>query len=582
MTTRDKNLPITLTAYRLLRAWDESAVTWESAGPGSWQIPGAHGDTDRATPPVATVTVDQAGGWVELDVTDAVIHWLNNPTTNFGLLLTGSSEGGVQYTFLSSEWVDVSKRPRLIIDYVVVTPTPTPTPTPTFTPTPTPTFTPTPTWTATPTFTPTPTFTATRPPGTPTPPWPTPTPGPKRLDVLPRSTPVSIDGVLDEWNIPPAAYLSSSSADTVVRIVPSLQDLAGWLWSAWDTEYLYFAVHIVDDHVIGQDSQDVWRDDGVEIAVDGSPDGKSGSDHHQITLVSDGRATDFGSQPLPAGTLYAVRRVPGGYIAELALPWSALGISTPAGGQVLNFTWGVHDDDDGGDWDSYLIWAGSSTVAADQGMAPLILAGGTIPPTATPTPTSTRVIYTVSFQDGSGTYNGTRDVTLNRWLASTPLGKEAVLQVRSLDEATALVNFALDTLPSGIRVEQAKLALYMVRRSMDGTVTLRVYSIRRPWQENEATWLYAAERTPWAQPGGLGVPDDREGTPVDEVLVTQRVGWVNIDVTQAVQEWVENPESAFGLLLRAEAPYPVEILFTSREWLSVQVRPRLEITYSLP
>ena len=52
---------------------------------------------------------------------------------------------------------------------------------------------------------------------------------------------------------------------------------------------------------------------------------------------------------------------------------------------------GLHDDDDGGDWDSYLIWQGASTAASGDefGAMVLIVPGVPLPPTPTPTTTPT-------------------------------------------------------------------------------------------------------------------------------------------------------------------------------------------------
>jgi len=33
----------------------------------------------------------------------------------------------------------------------------------------------------------------------------------------------------------------------------------------------------------------------------------------------------------------------------------------PISGTVMGFTVGLHDDDDGGSWDAYLIWEGTNT-----------------------------------------------------------------------------------------------------------------------------------------------------------------------------------------------------------------------------
>ena len=589
-TTRDRGLPLTLRAYALRRAWDEAGATWQSTGRGPWDEPGAQGAGDRAPNPAAEVVIDQTRGWTQLDVTALVQEWVRDPEMNQGLLLEGASSGGVQYTFLSSEWNDPAQRPRLVIRYTVPTPTPTPTPSPTFTPTPTPTWTPTftptptPTWTAT--FTPTrpatPSPTATLPPMTPTPPLPTPTPGPKHLYVPVRVTPVVIDGVLDEWKGAPVAYLSSDSADTVFRQRPAPSDLSGWLWSAWDGEYLYFAAHIVDDVLVGQDSIDVWRDDGVEFAVNGTP-GQAGEGFHQITLVVDGRATDFGSRVLPAGVRHAVRPVPGGYLVELAIPWPVLHVLTPDPERELLFTWGIHDDDDGGDWDTYLIWAGYSTIDPDADHAPLTLLPGTVPPTATPTPSSTpsptptHPVQEAVFQDGMGSYTGTRDTTLDRWQHTLSLGREAHLYVRTLEGASLLLRFEGLSLPAQAQVERAVLELFLMQRSSDQPVTLDAYMMRRPWQEETATWEQADAGTPWDVPGARGTRD--RGALLGQVSVQRRAGWVAVDVTEAVRAWQAHPDQNWGILLEAHGDSPVTLMFPSREWLSAKVRPRLRILW---
>ena len=61
------------------------------------------------------MTLDQASGWVALDVTAAVQDWIRDPDGNYGVLLAATSEEGVQYTFLSREWTSPYLRPRLVI-----------------------------------------------------------------------------------------------------------------------------------------------------------------------------------------------------------------------------------------------------------------------------------------------------------------------------------------------------------------------------------------------------------------------------------------------------------------------------------
>lgn len=170
-------------------------------------------------------------------------------------------------------------------------------------------------------------------------------------------------------------------------------------------------------------------------------------------------------------------------------------------------------------------------------------------------------------------------MTLHRWFPTTALGREASLVVRTMDEAHALVRFDNLSLPAGAHIVQATLDLYLVWRTADGPVTLAAYPVNRAWVEAEATWTRASASAPWASPGASGIPADRGATPLDTVTVSQWSGWVSLDVTEAARAWLSSPATNFGVLLRAEGQYPVELRFVSREWLGVQVRPRLRIRY---
>lgn len=173
----------------------------------------------------------------------------------------------------------------------------------------------------------------------------------------------AIDGDLNDWPAAPGFTLDRSSADTILGETPGPTDAAATVRVQWDLLNLYVAVHVADDAIVN-DSGDVWRDDEIELAFyalyDGDP---RGGDTHQYTINADGRITDFGN-PASAPPIEAVTRVtPGGWDVELRIPHTHLyGLYYQlAAGQVLSFNVGLHDDDDGGDWDSYLIWQGEST-----------------------------------------------------------------------------------------------------------------------------------------------------------------------------------------------------------------------------
>jgi len=88
-----------------------------------------------------TQTVAAIGHEYVWNVANAVQEWLRVGVPNYGFLLVGGSGTQVSYTFVSSEALTPSTRPRLVIQYTTV-PETTPTSTPSLTPTPTATATP--------------------------------------------------------------------------------------------------------------------------------------------------------------------------------------------------------------------------------------------------------------------------------------------------------------------------------------------------------------------------------------------------------------------------------------------------------
>jgi len=153
-------IPLNVSAHRLLRPWSETAATWNRATASVlWQQPGALGSSDRDPAPAAAVDLRQLSGWVTLDVTALVQGWVEQPASNYGLWLKGTSDRNAQFYLYTANAGAVDLRPRLEIQYYdIVRPTATHTPTATPTsavPTHTPTATRTPTSTATASATPT-------------------------------------------------------------------------------------------------------------------------------------------------------------------------------------------------------------------------------------------------------------------------------------------------------------------------------------------------------------------------------------------------------------------------------------------
>lgn len=118
---RSNSYTMDVQVHRLLRPWKESEVNWNQAMNGiPWAEPGAKAaGVDSAAEYVARTTLNAVQTWVEWDITPLVQDWVRYPEGNFGMLLKGVGSAGVRYDLFSSEWANVSARPKLTITYMV-------------------------------------------------------------------------------------------------------------------------------------------------------------------------------------------------------------------------------------------------------------------------------------------------------------------------------------------------------------------------------------------------------------------------------------------------------------------------------
>ncbi len=215
---------------------------------------------------------------------------------------------------------------------------------------------------------------------TPTP-LPTPTPHPRALIAPHNSQGVVIDGDLSEWGAP-LAVLSATTAETF-HGDRARADARVLFWSTWNDQGLAMAFRVYDDQLKG-DSVYLWKDDSIEIGLDANHDHRftwNGADF-QFTVDIWGRWARMGTETPDPHISRTVRRLADGWTVEILFPWSVLRIPPGTPGRILGFTFAYHDDDDGGNWDTYMIWAGTRTNTSDAQYGHLLLGntGGTVPP----------------------------------------------------------------------------------------------------------------------------------------------------------------------------------------------------------
>ena len=142
--------------YRLKVPFHETQVTWDLAASGvNWQQSGAAGANDRETAAIGSVTIlnnEALNTEKQIVLTPSKIQELVNGTfINNGFIIVADTELNDRFNYNTSDASVAAQRPKLVIQYLVGTPTNTATVTPSSTPTST--YTPTATFTHTPTAT---------------------------------------------------------------------------------------------------------------------------------------------------------------------------------------------------------------------------------------------------------------------------------------------------------------------------------------------------------------------------------------------------------------------------------------------
>jgi hypothetical protein len=98
----------------------------------------------------------------------------------------------------------------------------------------------------------------------------------------------------------------------------------------------------------------------------------------------------------------------------------------------------------------------------------------------------------------------------------------------------------------------------------------------------EATWAWAAPGVAW-QEGGCNGPDDREQSPESVILVDSLYAWHNLDLTRAVDGWVNGTLANNGVSLQAADRLDDDTAwFTASDDATIANRPKLVVLFVPP
>ncbi|MGN0877993.1 MAG: glycoside hydrolase family 44 protein [Oligosphaeraceae bacterium] len=166
---------------------------------------------------------------------------------------------------------------------------------------------------------------------------------PLRALFVPKATsPITIDGSLDDWRDTPSITLTSRNAVQSVPWTDAMKRATVDFRCRWDDDRLYLAFHVRKDgfhpvDTLGEAA--TWQGDGIQLALDTIANAAKGTAGYQdddfeyalslyqgkpMLLRQAGSASTYDSLPKPLGRTdqgdCAIRQTPDGVVYELALP----------------------------------------------------------------------------------------------------------------------------------------------------------------------------------------------------------------------------------------------------------------------
>jgi hypothetical protein len=173
--------------------------------------------------------------------------------------------------------------------------------------------------------------------------------------LLPTATAPTIDGTIESlWN----TYTSEPIQKLSVGSYTSAADLSATYKVAYDVNNFYILADVTDD-VLKNDGGNRYDNDQLEIFIDIGDDKKGNYDATDFTynfVHNDLTVYETQHNAITGVTFKEAVRT-GGYVMEIRIPWTTLGLAGgPASGALVGFDIHVDDDDDGGLRDAKKAW----------------------------------------------------------------------------------------------------------------------------------------------------------------------------------------------------------------------------------
>jgi RHS repeat-associated protein len=149
--------------------------------------------------------------------------------------------------------------------------------------------------------------------------------------------------------------------------------------------------------------------------------------------------------------------------------------------------------------------------------------------------------------------------------------------------ARSLIKFDLSSIPSNATITSATISLWTDADFSDNDRTIKVYRLKVPFNESQATWNEASTGVNWQSPGASGT-NDRESTNIGSILIDADEP---LDIekqislsTAQIQEMVNGTFTNNGFIIIADTEDNDRFSYRTSDASAATKRPKLVIQYT--
>ncbi len=185
----------------------------------------------------------------------------------------------------------------------------------------------------------------------------------------------------------------------------------------------------------------------------------------------------------------------------------------------------------------------------------------------------------LSFQNGIDGYTGSQETMIDDSAPDRNFNSTTEIAIDGLPGKTGvLMYWDVSSISSNAAVESVEITLYITNKSRQ---SYEIHALKRPWDEDQATWNQYSSGKSWSESGAKGASDH------DPAILAQLNGVLqdrNLTISlnakgiALIQSWINNPASNNGFLIK---DYSAKdgLDFSSSETSKISRRPKLTIKY---